>query len=29
MFATDQFTTGDHRDAMLASVLETCRWQTA
>ena len=29
MFATDQYTTGDRRDAMLASVLETCHWQTA
>jgi hypothetical protein len=29
MFATDQFTTRDRRDAMLASVLETCHWQKA
>lgn len=29
MFATDQYTTGDRRDAMLASVLETCRWLKA
>jgi hypothetical protein len=29
MFATDQYTTGDRRDAMLASVLETCHWQRA
>jgi hypothetical protein len=29
MFATDQYTTGDRRDAMLASVLETCHWQSA
>jgi hypothetical protein len=29
MFATDQYTTGDRRDAMLASVLETCHWQQA
>ena len=27
MFATDQYTTGDRREAMLASVLETCHWQ--
>jgi hypothetical protein len=29
MFATDLYTTGDRRDAMLASVLETCHWQSA
>jgi hypothetical protein len=29
MFATDQYATGDRRDAMLASVLETCHWQSA
>jgi hypothetical protein len=29
MFATDQYTTGERRDAMLASVLETCHWQSA
>lgn len=29
VFATDQFTTGDRRAAMLASVLETCHWQHA
>ena len=29
MFATDQYTTGERRDAMLASVLETCHWQKA
>jgi hypothetical protein len=29
MFATDQYTTGDRRESMLASVLETCHWQTA
>jgi hypothetical protein len=29
MFSTDQYTTGDRRDAMLASVLATCHWQTA
>ncbi len=29
MFATDQYTTGDRREAMLASVLETCHWQQA
>jgi hypothetical protein len=29
MFATDQYTTGERRDAMLASVLETCHWQNA
>jgi hypothetical protein len=29
MFATDQYTTSDRRESMLASVLETCHWQTA
>jgi hypothetical protein len=29
MFATNQYTTGDRRDTMLASVLATCRWQRA
>jgi hypothetical protein len=29
MFATNQYTTHDRRDTMLASVLETCHWQTA
>ena len=29
MFATNQYTTSDRRDAMLASVLETCHWQQA
>jgi hypothetical protein len=29
IFATDKYTTGDRRDAMLTSVLETCHWQTA
>lgn len=29
MFATDQYTTSDRREAMLASVLETCHWQAA
>jgi hypothetical protein len=28
MFATNQYTTGERRDAMLSSVLETCHWQT-
>jgi hypothetical protein len=28
-FATDKYTTGDRRDAMLASVLKTCHWQQA
>jgi hypothetical protein len=27
MFATDQYATPDRRNAMLASVLETCHWQ--
>jgi hypothetical protein len=29
MFATNQFTTPSHRDAMLASVLATCHWASA
>jgi hypothetical protein len=29
MFATNQYTTSDRRDAMLTSVLETCHWQQA
>jgi hypothetical protein len=29
MFATDQYTTRDRRDAMLASVLATCHWPSA
>jgi hypothetical protein len=29
MFATNQYTTSDRRDAMLASVLKTCHWQQA
>jgi len=29
MFATDQYTTSDRREAMLTSVLETCHWQSA
>jgi hypothetical protein len=29
MFATDQYTTPSRRDAMLASVLATCRWASA
>ena len=29
MFATDQYTTSDRRESMLASVLETCHWQSA
>ena len=28
-FATNQFTTRERRDAMLASVLQTCHWQSA
>jgi hypothetical protein len=29
LFATNQYTTDERRDAMLASVLETCHWQKA
>jgi hypothetical protein len=29
LFATNQYTTAERRDAMLASVLETCHWQKA
>jgi hypothetical protein len=29
VFATNQYTTSERRDAMLASVLETCHWQQA
>lgn len=29
MFATDQYTTSDRRESMLASVLATCHWQSA
>jgi hypothetical protein len=29
MFATNQYTTPSRRDAMLASVLATCHWESA